>query len=158
MPDMTPVSDALEAEVRSELSRRGIVIWLDRDRHYTGFVDDLARRSQACALAFPVLAFNLSRATGKPSRRPRRALYYQRQPHSTAERRAPGIAECSIRMTSGAMICGLVPGSGCRVPGGGRRVPGIGGRAAEARAQLASALATAADRVARRNGLVMMSH
>jgi hypothetical protein len=58
MPDTRPVSDLLAAELSAELSRRGLVIWLDRDRHYTGFVDELVSRHQAGQLDYPVVAFN----------------------------------------------------------------------------------------------------
>ena len=35
------VSSALEQELLGELRRQGVVVWLDKDKSYTGFVDDL---------------------------------------------------------------------------------------------------------------------
>lgn len=47
------VSAALEQEVRREVQRRGVVVWLDRDGHYSDFVDDLIRRHRAGEVAEP---------------------------------------------------------------------------------------------------------
>ena len=38
-----PVSQALEAELRANVRRHGIVVWLDLDDDYSGFVDELIR-------------------------------------------------------------------------------------------------------------------
>lgn len=37
-----PVSETLERELRNQVRRHGIVLWLDADARYTGFVDRLA--------------------------------------------------------------------------------------------------------------------
>lgn len=51
------VSATLEQELRGELRRQGIVVWLDRDNSYSPFVDDLAARQSAGDFPFPVVAF-----------------------------------------------------------------------------------------------------
>jgi hypothetical protein len=51
------VSTTLEEELRAAIDRHGIVVWLDRDGHYTAFVDALAKRREAGALTFPVLGY-----------------------------------------------------------------------------------------------------
>lgn len=55
----TPVSDALEADLRAAVRRHGVVVWLDADGLYTGFVDRLIaqRASQAGPGPYAVLAF-----------------------------------------------------------------------------------------------------
>ncbi len=50
-----PVSTALEREVREEVRRRGIVVWLDKDGTYTNFVDGLASRGGE--FPYPVAGF-----------------------------------------------------------------------------------------------------
>ena len=57
LPVATPVSDALERELRGELSRNGIVVWLDKDSSYTGFADRLAARRAAGEFPAPVTTF-----------------------------------------------------------------------------------------------------
>lgn len=52
-----PVRQALEREVAEEVRRQGIVVWLDKDEHYTSFVDALAARSASGDLPYPVAAF-----------------------------------------------------------------------------------------------------
>lgn len=39
--DLPPVSQALEADLRDAIRRHGVVLWLDPNGHYTGFVDRL---------------------------------------------------------------------------------------------------------------------
>lgn len=51
------VSAMLEQELRGELRRQGIVVWLDRDSSYSHFVDDLAARQAAGDFPFPVVGF-----------------------------------------------------------------------------------------------------
>lgn len=50
------LASALERELLSEL-RKGVVVWLDRDGTYSGFVDDLAARAKAGQFRWPVAAF-----------------------------------------------------------------------------------------------------
>jgi hypothetical protein len=52
-----PVSAALEADLRAWVQRRGIVIWLDLDDHYTAFVGRLAAAREAGGLPYDVRAF-----------------------------------------------------------------------------------------------------
>jgi hypothetical protein len=52
-----PVSRALQAEVLEEVKRQGIVVWLDKDASYNGFVDELARQHTAGNFPYPVIAF-----------------------------------------------------------------------------------------------------
>lgn len=42
-----PVSAVLEEDLRAAISRGGLVVWLDADDHYTGFVDRLIARRAA---------------------------------------------------------------------------------------------------------------
>ncbi|MEI8259260.1 MAG: BREX-6 system phosphatase PglZ, partial [Deltaproteobacteria bacterium] len=51
------IATALEAELRGELQRHGIVVWLDRDAAYTTFVDALAARHRSGDFPHPVVAF-----------------------------------------------------------------------------------------------------
>lgn len=52
-----PVSQHLLDELTQEVRRQGIVVWLDRDQHYTDFVDQLVERRQQGQLKFDVVAF-----------------------------------------------------------------------------------------------------
>ena len=54
---MTPVSDFLEAELRAQALRKGIVAWLDLDGAYTGFADALAARAARGELPYAVRCF-----------------------------------------------------------------------------------------------------
>ena len=54
MTDPGPITAALEAEVERELRDHGIVVWLDRDAHYTPFVDVLAERYERGDFFAPV--------------------------------------------------------------------------------------------------------
>ncbi len=54
---MTPVSDVLEAELRAQAQRHGIVAWLDLDGAYTGFADALAERAARGELPYAVRRF-----------------------------------------------------------------------------------------------------
>ena len=54
---MGPVSTRLEEEVRGQVSRRGLVIWLDPSDTYSQFVDDLRARRAAKELPYEVLAY-----------------------------------------------------------------------------------------------------
>ncbi|AWJ86774.1 alkaline phosphatase (plasmid) [Azospirillum sp. TSH58] len=51
------ISAALEHDVLSFTRRHGVTLWLDRDAHYTAFVDGLAERYRAGEVAVPVVAF-----------------------------------------------------------------------------------------------------
>ncbi len=52
-----PITTALETELERELRDHGIVVWLDRDEHYTPYVDALAERHQHGDFFAPVVAF-----------------------------------------------------------------------------------------------------
>lgn len=57
MTALGPVSQALEREVAGEVRRQGIVVWLDKDDAYKGFVEHLAARSGAGEFPHPVVGF-----------------------------------------------------------------------------------------------------
>lgn len=52
-----PVSQALHAELLQEVRRQGIVVWLDKDASYTGFVDRLVEEHTKGAFPYPVIGF-----------------------------------------------------------------------------------------------------
>ena len=52
-----PVSAALETDLRGWVRRNGVVVWLDLDGHYTGFVDRLIERRAAGELPYEIKAF-----------------------------------------------------------------------------------------------------
>lgn len=52
-----PVSTALEAELRSRIAERDLVIWLDADDHYSPFVDRLLALPQGEAPPYKVRAY-----------------------------------------------------------------------------------------------------
>ena len=52
-----PASVFLEAELRSRVRNHHLVVWLDLDDHYSGFVDRLAEARAAGELAYEVRAF-----------------------------------------------------------------------------------------------------
>src|SRR5690554_2548313 len=55
--DAFPVSAALEEELRHELRTSGVLVWLDKDAHYDGFVDGLRARWLTGDFPYPVCAF-----------------------------------------------------------------------------------------------------
>lgn len=57
MTTSSPIGDALWREVKREVQRQGIVVWLDRDNHYSVFVDALIAREKTEGLPFPIVAF-----------------------------------------------------------------------------------------------------
>jgi hypothetical protein len=52
-----PASVLLEQELSQEIRRQGIVVWLDRDKSFTTFVDRLAERHAAGIFPHPVVGF-----------------------------------------------------------------------------------------------------
>ena len=52
-----PISTALEAELRQRVQQNGIVIWLDRDGHYTELVDRLQNLRAEEQLPYAVHGF-----------------------------------------------------------------------------------------------------
>ena len=52
-----PVSEALEADLRSWVQKHGVVVWLDLDAHYMDFVDALARQREVKKLPYDVFAY-----------------------------------------------------------------------------------------------------
>ncbi|MFM7203728.1 MAG: BREX-6 system phosphatase PglZ [Myxococcota bacterium] len=52
-----PVSAFLEAEVRNQVRLHGIVVWLDLDAHYNGFVETLIQARARGELPYQVLAY-----------------------------------------------------------------------------------------------------
>jgi PglZ domain len=57
MSELGPVSRQLEAELRELARLHGVVVWLDKEGHYTEFVDALGVRAHAGDFPFPVRAF-----------------------------------------------------------------------------------------------------
>lgn len=57
MTDVGAASQALEQEVKNELRRQGIVVWLDKDKAYSAFVDGLAARHSRGDFPYPVVGF-----------------------------------------------------------------------------------------------------
>ncbi|HSP81702.1 MAG TPA: BREX-6 system phosphatase PglZ [Myxococcaceae bacterium] len=51
------ILQALEQEVRAEVRRRGLVLWLDKDGAYTAYVDRLIARHREGDFPYPVVAF-----------------------------------------------------------------------------------------------------
>lgn len=54
---MGPVSEFLEAELRTTVLRRGVVFWLDGDGHYSAFVDRLREARAGGALPYLVYGY-----------------------------------------------------------------------------------------------------
>lgn len=52
-----PVSTHLERQLTGELRSHGHVLWLDKDGHYTAFVDGLAERAQRGGFSIPVVGY-----------------------------------------------------------------------------------------------------
>ncbi len=52
-----PITAALDDELQRELRDRGIIVWLDRDGHYTPYVDALAERHGDGDFFAPVVPF-----------------------------------------------------------------------------------------------------
>jgi hypothetical protein len=57
MRTLGPISSALEAELRQRVQQNGIVIWLDRDGHYSPLVDQLQALRAEGALPYAVHGF-----------------------------------------------------------------------------------------------------
>ena len=57
MIELGLITKTLEAEVTEQLRQKGIVVWLDKDAHYTAYVDDLIERHQQGEFFAPVVAF-----------------------------------------------------------------------------------------------------
>ena len=57
MSDLGLITKTLEAEVTEQLRQKGIVIWLDKDAHYTAYVDNLIERYKQGEFFAPVVAF-----------------------------------------------------------------------------------------------------
>src|SRR5262245_2552403 len=51
------VSTFLEKDLREFITRNGVAVWLDADRHYSAFVDRLTAARQAGELPYEVRAF-----------------------------------------------------------------------------------------------------
>ena len=52
-----PVSETLEADLRDWVRRQGIVVWLDLDNHYGGFVERLMELRESGHLPYDVRSF-----------------------------------------------------------------------------------------------------
>jgi Cys-tRNA synthase (O-phospho-L-seryl-tRNA:Cys-tRNA synthase) len=53
MSQSGPITAALEEEVTRALRQRGMVVWLDKDGHYTTYVDALVERHTRGAFFAP---------------------------------------------------------------------------------------------------------
>jgi hypothetical protein len=90
-----PVSAVLEADLRAQTRRHGVVVWLDLDGHYTGFVDRLIEERRPGALPYAVHAYRGSflelllalEHVASGSERPQLLLHL------------PGFTEASVRGT-----------------------------------------------------------
>lgn len=57
MSQSSLITSVLEEEIKEKLRKYGIVVWLDKDKHYSAYVDNLIER-YACGNFFaPVVAF-----------------------------------------------------------------------------------------------------
>jgi hypothetical protein len=54
---MSLIATYLEAEIKRELRQHGIIVWLDKDDHYTAFVDGLIEHHTQGHFFAPVIAF-----------------------------------------------------------------------------------------------------
>ncbi|MEL6353761.1 MAG: BREX-6 system phosphatase PglZ [Cyanobacteria bacterium J06627_28] len=57
MPTLGPITEKLESELSSRLRNQSLVIWLDKDSHYTPYVDQLIERRAKGDFFAPVVAF-----------------------------------------------------------------------------------------------------
>ena len=57
MPTLGPLTENLESELSSKLRNQSLVIWLDKDGHYTRYVDQLIERRANGDFFAPVVAF-----------------------------------------------------------------------------------------------------
>lgn len=57
MTALGPITAALETDVSRELRRYNLLIWLDKDGHYTAYGDQLAQRHAQGDFFAPVVAF-----------------------------------------------------------------------------------------------------
>ncbi len=57
MSELGLITKTLEAEVTEQLRKNGIVVWLDKDAHYTAYVNDLIERYKKKEFFAPVVAF-----------------------------------------------------------------------------------------------------
>jgi hypothetical protein len=55
--NLGPVSKTLEADVREWVRKHGIVVWLDLDNHYCGFIDRLMLLRKQGELPYEVRAY-----------------------------------------------------------------------------------------------------
>lgn len=56
-PELGPVSAVLECDLREQVRRHGIVLWLDAEGRYSDFVDELAQTRASGGLPYEVKAF-----------------------------------------------------------------------------------------------------
>ncbi len=90
-----PASALLEQELSREIQRQGIVVWLDRDASFTGFVERLRERHAQGLFPYPVVGFRGSYLE----------MIFALEPHGDGYDRAPllvhmpGFNQTSIRTT-----------------------------------------------------------
>lgn len=57
MSQLGLISSVLEEEIKEKLRKYGIVVWLDKDKHYSAYVDELVERHARGEFFAPVVAF-----------------------------------------------------------------------------------------------------
>ncbi len=57
MPQLGPITQTLEEEIKRDLRQQGLIIWLDKDAHYSAYVDQLIDRHAHNDFFAPVIAF-----------------------------------------------------------------------------------------------------
>lgn len=57
MSQLGLISSVLEEEIKEKLRKYGIVVWLDKDNHYSAYVDELVERHARGEFFAPVVAF-----------------------------------------------------------------------------------------------------
>lgn len=57
MPQLGPITQTLEEEIKRDLRQQGLIIWLDKDAHYSDYVDELITRHSHNDFFAPVVAF-----------------------------------------------------------------------------------------------------
>lgn len=57
MSQLGPIAQKLEEEIKRDLRNQGLIIWLDKDAHYSNYVDQLIDRHARNDFFAPVIAF-----------------------------------------------------------------------------------------------------
>ncbi len=57
MSQLGLISSVIEEEIEEKLRKYGIVVWLDKDKHYSVYVDQIVERHARGDFFAPVVAF-----------------------------------------------------------------------------------------------------